>query len=153
MVLALLAAAFFCFVFAAGDAAAGTVKLSGRIEEFHPKIKYSGRVNAIAHHPERPNEVLVTTERGGLHRSRDGGRTWTRVTSFPSPFAMDVLYHPADPTLVIATAERDFQNFDVIPTGFPPDAQLDPNAPKRVDPGAVELADEQSTRPQSAGPG
>lgn len=45
------------------------------LTEHQPNVRYAGRINAIALHPEDPSVLVVAADTGGLFRSRDAGAT------------------------------------------------------------------------------
>ncbi len=63
---------------------------------------------SLAVHPSNPDIVYVGTERNGIVRSTDGGRTWERLrtgmrhAAFGYPEVWDVAISPATPTLLLA---------------------------------------------------
>jgi photosystem II stability/assembly factor-like uncharacterized protein len=68
---------------------------------------YSGRVSAIAVHPNNPNIVYVGTAQGGLYRSLNGGASWTPLMDNALSLAIGaVAISPSDPTTVfVGTGE------------------------------------------------
>lgn len=95
-------------IFIAGLSIATAQPSKTRIVEFQPRVKWSGRVNAVATHPDRPYNVLVATPTGGLFRSIDGGDRWSRISGLPAWIMSDVKMHPLKPDVIVATAARDF---------------------------------------------
>lgn len=77
--------------------------------EQQPRIPWSGRVNDVAIDPSDPQHILATTESGGLWRSRDGGVAWSPVAGLPAFNLNAVRFLSADPRVIIATANTDFQ--------------------------------------------
>jgi hypothetical protein len=57
-------------------------------------------INRLAIHPATPS-ILLMASRGGLHRSTDGGATWTARIQEGS--CDDVDFHPTDGSLAVAT--------------------------------------------------
>ncbi len=63
---------------------------------------------SLAIHPSNPDIVYLGTERNGIVRSSDGGRTWTRLRTglrhaeFGYPEVWDLAVSPANPARVIA---------------------------------------------------
>lgn len=67
---------------------------------------------SLAIHPSNPDIVYVGTERNGVVRSTDGGRTWERLrngirhAAFGYPEVWDIAISPANPArLIAATAD------------------------------------------------
>jgi photosystem II stability/assembly factor-like uncharacterized protein len=79
------------------------------VEEFHPDIKWSGRINTIAVHPTDASRITVASGSGGLFQSADGGETWRHLDGLPVFFTISVAYDPADPRILIATSTGDFK--------------------------------------------
>lgn len=82
---------------------------SFQVDEFQPDVKWSGRINTIAVHPTDPLRLTVASESGGLFQSADGGETWHHLDGMPAWRTISVLYYPADPQVLIATADSDFK--------------------------------------------
>ncbi|HEY7568163.1 MAG TPA: hypothetical protein VH762_11365 [Gemmatimonadaceae bacterium] len=63
---------------------------------------------SLAIHPANPDVVLLGTERNGVVRTMDGGRTWTRLRSglrhaeFGYPEAWDLALSPTNPARAVA---------------------------------------------------
>jgi len=81
------------------------------IEEINPTHAIAtgtvsgGRVNQLG---RATNSIFyAASEFGGLFKSTDGGRTWTRLDTYLPTRVSDVKASPADPNLVIATAVYD----------------------------------------------
>jgi hypothetical protein len=83
--------------------------VSFALTEHQPNVRYAGRINAIALHPEDASVLVVAGDTGGLFRSRDGGATFEHVRGFPAWSVWDVTYHPDDPSVMIAATTRDFR--------------------------------------------
>ena len=79
------------------------------LTEHQPNVRYAGRINAIAIHPEDEAVLVVAGDSGGLFRSRDGGASFEHVRGFPAWSVWDVVYHPDDPSVMLATTGRDFR--------------------------------------------
>ena len=76
-----------------------------------PKL---GWVNVVKEHPQNPRVLFVGTETG-LFFSLDGGSTFTRFTHrFPTVPVDDLVIHPRDNDLVVATHGRSFYVLDDI---------------------------------------
>lgn len=66
----------------------------------------AGWINVVKEHPKNPNVLFVGTETG-LYVSLDAGAGWTRFTQgFPTVPVDDLLIHPRDNDLVVATHGR-----------------------------------------------
>lgn len=66
----------------------------------------TGWINVVKEHPRNPNLLFVGTETG-LFVSLDGGAVWTRFThGFPTVPVDDLVVHPRDNDLVVATHGR-----------------------------------------------
>lgn len=84
------------------------------IAEFPPRTRpdfngiplNGGRVQAIAVHPTLARNMIIAAQFGGLWRTGDLGRTWSRVEGLRAFRPMDVAYMP-EPQSVIATVARD----------------------------------------------
>lgn len=73
-----------------------------------------GNVNALREDLENPNLLFAGTE-FGLYATLDGGRTWSRFsTGLPSVRVDDLLIHPRDRDLIVATHGRSFWIADDI---------------------------------------
>lgn len=79
------------------------------LTEHQPDVRYAGRINAIAIHPDDESVLVVAGDTGGLFRSRDAGATFEHVRGFPAWSVWDVTYHPDDPSVLIAATARDFR--------------------------------------------
>jgi photosystem II stability/assembly factor-like uncharacterized protein len=65
-----------------------------------------GWINVVKEHPKSPNVLFVGTETG-IYTSLDGGAGWTRFTEgFPTVPVDDIVIHPRDGDLVVATHGR-----------------------------------------------
>jgi len=82
-----------------------------QVSEMQPDIEYGGRADSIAVHPANDDILIVSTESGGLFRTADRGVTWTHIDSFPTFWTRrgTVTYLPANPNVVLATANADFK--------------------------------------------
>lgn len=88
--------------------AAEAFLVTWQLTEFQPNVPNGGRANTIAVHPTDSRVMIVASETGGLFRTSDEGITWTHIDSL-GPFAMGaVAYVPANPNIVIATANEGF---------------------------------------------
>ena len=84
------------------------------VAEFPPRTRSDfsgiplngGRVQAIAVRPALAREMIVAAQCGGLWKTEDIGRTWTRLDGLRTFRAMDVAYLP-DGDAVVATVARD----------------------------------------------
>jgi len=96
---------------------ASATTMTWTLAEYQPNVAEGGRGNTIAVHPTNNNVMLVASQSGGLFRTVDGGSTWNHVDSF-IPYALGaVVYLPANPDIVIATANRDHDDFAVANGG------------------------------------
>ncbi|MEO7310852.1 MAG: T9SS type A sorting domain-containing protein [Chitinophagaceae bacterium] len=70
-------------------------------------VAVSGRVTAIAIHPDNVNIVYVGTANGGIYRTVNGGNTWTAIFDAASSLAIGALaLAPSDPTILyVGTGE------------------------------------------------
>ncbi len=65
----------------------------------------AGTVNVIREDPNRPNILYVGTD-NGVFVTKDGGETWTVLGDLPSTYVHDLIIHPRDNIIVIATHGR-----------------------------------------------
>ncbi len=65
----------------------------------------AGTVNVIREDPNRPNILYVGTD-NGVFVTKDGGETWTVLGDLPSTYVHDLIIHPRDNVIVIATHGR-----------------------------------------------
>jgi len=93
----------------------------------HMGLKESRHIGRILVHPKDSNTVFVAAlgslwgpnEERGLYRTRDGGKTWTRLLR-PSKFTgvVDVAMHPANPNILYAaTFQRERRQWSMIGGG------------------------------------
>jgi ligand-binding sensor domain-containing protein len=72
-----------------------------------------GPVNVIREHPTNRNVLYVGTD-VGVYVTTDGGKTWKVLGgNLPSTFVADLIVHPRDHILVIATHGRGMWAIDV----------------------------------------
>jgi photosystem II stability/assembly factor-like uncharacterized protein len=71
-------------------------------EWWFPRPPHIAHVRHIALRDDDPLDVYCAIEDGWLVRSRDGGRTWTQVTSGVDCDAHTVTFMPDDPSVVYA---------------------------------------------------
>lgn len=88
----------------AGGVAWAAFPISWSLSEFQPHIPHGGRVNTLAVNPTNDNELIASTESGGLFRTSDRGAHWSHIDAFKPVFAGAVVYMPGSPSIVIATA-------------------------------------------------
>ncbi|MEZ5293844.1 MAG: hypothetical protein R2745_22365 [Vicinamibacterales bacterium] len=90
---------FAPYLFVSRDAGTTWTTLSGGL----PQV---GWVNVVKEHPANPNVLFAGTETG-LFVSLDAGQAWTRFTQgFPTVPVDDLVIHPRDNDLVVATHGR-----------------------------------------------
>ncbi|MGE0812278.1 MAG: glycosyl hydrolase [Vicinamibacterales bacterium] len=90
---------FAPYLFVSRDAGRTWKTLSGGLPA-------AGWVNVVKEHPANPNVLFAGTETG-LFVSLDGGQAWTRFTrGFPTVPVDDLVIHPRDNDLVVATHGR-----------------------------------------------
>jgi photosystem II stability/assembly factor-like uncharacterized protein len=93
----------------------------------HMGLKESRHVGRILVHPNDSNTVYVAAlgslwgpgEERGLYRTRDGGKTWTRLLR-PSKFTgvVEVAMHPGNPNIIYAaTFQRERRQWSMIGGG------------------------------------
>src|ERR1043165_7070515 len=70
-------------------------------------VRWGGPIGALARNPTNANEVLAGSRSGGLFRSRDAGRSWAHVDSFPSSTISSVMYAPNFGPNTIFVSTRD----------------------------------------------
>jgi photosystem II stability/assembly factor-like uncharacterized protein len=79
-----------------------------------------GPVNVIREHPNNRNVLYVGTD-VGVYVTTDGGKTWEVLGgNLPSTFVADLIVHPRDNILVIATHGRGMWAIDVAKFSPPP---------------------------------
>jgi photosystem II stability/assembly factor-like uncharacterized protein len=64
-----------------------------------------GPVNVIREDPFNENILYVGTDIG-VYVSRDGGKTWSVLGDLPSTYVHDLVIHPRDNMIIIATHGR-----------------------------------------------
>lgn len=93
----------------------------------HMGLKESGHIGRIIVHPKDSNTIFVAAlgplwgpnEERGLYRSKDGGKSWTRLLR-PSKFTgvVDVAMHPSNPNILYAaTFQRERRQWSMIGGG------------------------------------
>lgn len=81
-------------------------------ESLSPGLPERGSVNTVAEDPVQKDLLFVGTE-FGLHASLDGGRAWTRLKDgLPVIAVRDLVIHPREGDLVVATFGRGFYVLD-----------------------------------------
>jgi photosystem II stability/assembly factor-like uncharacterized protein len=74
-----------------------------------------GPINVVREDPKRPNVLYVGTDLG-VYVSVDGGAQWqVLANNLPTTFVHDLIVHPRDDMLVIATHGRGMYALDVRP--------------------------------------
>lgn len=72
----------------------------------------SGRVSAVAIHPDRPHVILLGASRGGLWRSADSGSSWLPVGDDQDSLVIaDVKFAPSNPDIAYAATGDDDLGF------------------------------------------
>jgi hypothetical protein len=97
------------FLFPAGAFAGERFITRWELTENQLNIDEGGRVNSIAVHPDKRNEMFVASETGGLFKSLDGGHQWTHVDTLPVIFTQSVVYLPSNPNTLFVSAKADFK--------------------------------------------
>lgn len=96
---------FAAYVWKSTDFGENWVDISGNIP--------LGPVNVIREHPTNRNVLYVGTDIG-VYVTTDGGKTWEVLGgNLPSTFVADLIIHPRDSILVIATHGRGMWAMDV----------------------------------------
>lgn len=72
-----------------------------------PAIPNGGRAVAVCRHPSSNNELMVVSESGGLFKTTNGAADWTQVSGSSTYSFSDVIYDPANPATILATAYPD----------------------------------------------
>lgn len=72
-----------------------------------------GAVNVIIEHPDNPNVLFLGSEHA-LFASTDRGRTWAKVPGLPTTLYDDLVIHPREKDLVIATHGRSIWIIDDV---------------------------------------
>jgi photosystem II stability/assembly factor-like uncharacterized protein len=103
---------FAAYVWKSTDFGENWVDISGNIP--------LGPVNVIREHPTNRNVLYVGTDIG-VYVTTDGGKTWEVLGgNLPSTFVADLIVHPRDSILVIATHGRGMWAIDVAKFNPPP---------------------------------
>jgi len=103
---------FAAYVWKSTDFGENWVDISGNIP--------LGPVNVIREHPNNRNVLYVGTD-VGVYVTADGGKTWEVLGgNLPSTFVADLIVHPRDSILVIATHGRGMWAIDVAKFNPPP---------------------------------
>ncbi len=103
---------FAAYVWKSTDFGENWVDISGNIP--------LGPVNVIREHPNNRNVLYVGTD-VGVYVTTDGGKTWNVLGgNLPSTFVADLIVHPRDSILVIATHGRGMWAIDVAKFNPPP---------------------------------
>ena len=72
-------------------------------------------------HPEDPN-ILFVPNYFGVHKTVDGGLTWTQVIGYPNSHFTDIEFKPGDPTIMYASNDEGvFKSTDTGETWFDTD--------------------------------
>ncbi len=78
-----------------------------QLTPLQPNIAQGGRAVAIAVHPNNPNTIVAASESGGLFLSANQGAAWSQVSGSTTFWFSDVVYVPANPIVILATAYAD----------------------------------------------
>jgi len=70
-----------------------------------------GPVNVLREDPNNPNQLYVGTDIG-VYLTRDGGKKWSVLGDLPSAYVHDLVVHPRDHMIVIATHGRGMFTLD-----------------------------------------
>jgi len=73
----------------------------------------SGSINVILEHPDNPNLLFLGTEHA-LYASGDAGAHWTEFRQLPTTLYDDLLIHPREHDLVVATHGRSIYVLDDV---------------------------------------
>ena len=92
----------------AGLHEAAAFPISWSLVEFQPNVKNGGRADTIAVNPTNNAIMFVASESGGLFSTSDSGVTWHHVDSFVLYYTAAIVYVPANPNILIATASDSF---------------------------------------------
>ncbi|GMV04946.1 MAG: hypothetical protein AMXMBFR53_12260 [Gemmatimonadota bacterium] len=77
----------------------------------HAGLPEMGSVNVVREHPDNPDVLFAGTEHA-LFASTDGGAHWAKVPNLPTTAYDDLLVHPREKDLVLATHGRGFWILD-----------------------------------------
>ena len=69
----------------------------------------NGRSVAVAVNPTDASKQFVASETGGLFKTTNGGAEWAKVTNAAHFFFTDILYHPNNAEIIIASTGEDFK--------------------------------------------
>ncbi|MGB8193944.1 MAG: hypothetical protein WCF67_18570 [Chitinophagaceae bacterium] len=94
----------FCFF---ALVAIGFTQCTGPLRTMQPNVVNGGRAVAVTRHPANNTNLIVASETGGIFRSTNGGVNWAHVSSSTTFNYTNVLYHPLDANIVLATASND----------------------------------------------
>lgn len=74
-----------------------------------------GRIRAISIHPSNGNEIVIGGVSGGIHRSLDGGSTWTVVNDLMTNLAIaSIARDPQNANTLYAGTGEGFFNVDAV---------------------------------------
>jgi len=78
-----------------------------------------GRINAIAIHPTQPDTMYVGSASGGVHKTLDGGQTWTPIFDDFSYLAIGAIaLDPSNPeTVYVGTGDPNITGYPFIGDG------------------------------------
>ena len=95
-----------------------------------------GPINVIREDPKRPNVLYVGTDLG-VYVSVDGGAKWqVLANNLPTTFVHDLIIHPRDDMMVIATHGRGMFALDVRPIqahGQTPEEKVEPKPEEKAE--------------------
>lgn len=77
------------------------------------RVNVSGRISAVAVHPQDPARVLAGAANGGVWESRDRGASWAPRTDYAATLTVGALaFNPSNPAVVYCgTGEGDWWSF------------------------------------------
>src|ERR1041384_68290 len=109
----LLVGLMFLVILGAGLLVNGQISITeinpsqSTLDPSDPDGASGGRVNGLAIDPQNQNVLYGASEWGGIFKSSDAGRTWTRLDGHLPTATWDVEVSPADANPVIATSFYD----------------------------------------------
>ncbi|MEO0580596.1 MAG: PKD domain-containing protein [Bacteroidota bacterium] len=78
-----------------------------------------GRINVVAIHPTQPDTIYVGSAAGGIHKTTDGGATWTPIfDDFAFLAISEITLDPNDPeTIYVGTGDHNISGYPFIGDG------------------------------------